>query len=128
MNLSEEIIEDVLLEYKRTRSPFRTANLTGLDASVVWAIIEQHADKLSTYPERHGGYGRSDIEQYIVARRKVSSRSWDNTEPAIADARLSYERGTHDLATGRDGGWLILYAIPRKKVFPRVNYFKPEAF
>lgn len=128
MELSDEIIEDVLLEYKRTRSPFRTANLTGLDASVVWSIIEEHSNKLTAYPERHGGYGRFEVEKYIVARRTVTSRSWDNTDPAIADARLSYEAGTHELATGRDGGWLILYAIPRKKVTPRPNYFRPETF
>lgn len=128
MELSAEIIDDVLMEYKRTRSPFRTANLTGLDASVVWAIIEEHTDKLSAYPERNGGFGRPELESYIVARRKVTSRSWDNAEPAIADARLAYEKGTHELATGRDGGWLILYAIPRKKATPRTNYFKPEAF
>lgn len=128
MELSAEVIEDVLLEYKRTRSPFRTANLTGLDASVVWAIIEEHSDKLSAYPERNGGYGRPELENFIVARRTVGSRAWDNTDPAIADARLSYEAGTHELATGRDGGWRILYAIPRKKVTPRPNYFRPEAF
>lgn len=126
MSLGPEIIEDVLLEYKRTRSPFRTANLTGLEVSVVWGIIEEHTEKLSAYPERNGGFGRPELEQHIVVRRKVTTREWDNTDPAVAKARADYEAGTHEMATGRDGGWLILYSIPRKRVQPRPNYFKPE--
>ena len=128
MDLSPDVINDVLFEYKRTRSPFRTANNTGLDAAVVWAIIEEHSDKLSSFQERNGGQGRPEMLKYLVGRRRVTARQWDNSEPAVAKARADYEAGTHELTTGRDGGWLLLYSIPRKRIQPRPNYFKPEAF
>lgn len=127
MNFSPEVVEDVLVEYKRTRSPFRTAKNTGLDASSVWAIIEANSDRLTSFQERHQGQGRPEIQKYLVARRKVTTREWDNAEPTIAKARSDYEAGTHELATGRDGGWLLMYSIPRKKTAPRPNYFKPES-
>ena len=126
MDLSQEVIDEILIEYKRTRSPFRTATNLGLETSVVWEIIEKNQDRLSAFPERNGGFGPENLVKYIAGRRRVSSREWDNKDPAIARARASYELGTHDMATGRDGGWLILYSIPLKKRFPRTDYFRPE--
>jgi hypothetical protein len=128
VELSKEIIDEVLFEYKRTRSPFRTATNVGLDTAMVWKIIEDNADKLSAHPERNGGQGRPEIIQFIVARRRVTAREWDNQSQDIAEARAKYELGTHDMATGRDGCWLILYSIPLKRAVPRTNYFKPESF
>jgi hypothetical protein len=125
---SPEVVNDVLLEYKRTRSPFRTAKLVGLDTAIVWQIIEENADKLSAHPERNGGFGRPELTRYIVGRRKVSSRQWDNDDEKIALARSCYELGSHDMATARDGGWLILYSIPNRSRQPRAGYFKPEVF
>ena len=128
MNLSQEVIDDVLHEYRRTRSPFRTATATGIDVKLVWQIVDQHSDKLSSFSERNGGLGRPEMQRYLVARRQVTARQWDNDLPEIAKARANYESGTIEMMTGRDGGWLILYAIPRKKTSPRQDYFKPEAF
>ena len=126
MDVSKELIDEVLLEYKRTRSPFRTATNVGLETSLVWEIIEANQDRLSAYPERNGGFGNENMVKFIAGRRRVSSREWDNKEPAIARARAAYELGTHDMATGRDGSWLILYSIPLKKRAPRPDYFRPE--
>jgi hypothetical protein len=123
---SQEVIDDVLAEYKRTRSPFRTAKNVGLDTQVVWDIIEANSDKLSAHPERNGGFGNPKLQPFLVARRQVTSRSWDNDDPKIALARANYEAGSHDMMTGRDGGWLLLYSIPLKRRMPRPNYFKPE--
>lgn len=126
MNLTPEVVEDILFEYKRTRSPFKVAKLVGVDVADVWHVIEENSDKLTSYNERNGGWGRPDILRYAVARRMITTRQWDNNDPDIAATRSRYELGVIDMATGRDGGWLILYAFPRKKPQPRFEYFKLE--
>ena len=128
MALSPEVIEDILYQYKRTRSPYKVAREVGVDASVVWQVINDHADKLSPIQERFGGYGRPEMQQFLVARRMSATREWDNTELTIALARRRYELGTHDMMQGRDGRWLLLYSKPNKVVRPRLNYFRPEAY
>ncbi len=126
--LSQEITDDILFHYKRTRSPFKVAKLVGLDTAVVWAVVDEHSDKLSAFPERNGGFGRPELTKYMVARRRVASNKWENDDAAIASARQAYEDGTHDMSTARDGGWLILYSMPLKRKNPRPSYFKPESF
>lgn len=125
--LTPEVEAEIIAVYKRTRSPFKTATETGVDVAVVWKVVDQNKDKLSSFEERHGGRGRPEIERFMVAARRCSEREWDNASPAIASARADYERGTHIMATGRDGQWLLLYSFPRRGPRePRPNYFRPE--
>lgn len=126
MQVTPELLEDILLEYKRTRSPYKIAKALGIDTRVVWEVLEEHSDRLTTRIERFGGFGRPEMQQFMVARRMVSTREWDNQSPEIAVARQRYEAGTHNMMTGRDGGWLILYSQPNKRKVPRPNYFRPE--
>lgn len=128
MELSTDIIDEVLRVYRKTRqSPFKTSRLTGITVDKVFQIVDDNRDKLAEALERHGGLGRPELQDYTVARRRVTERGWDNKDEAIAQARLDYENGTHEMATGRDGTWLILYSIPRsKKIKGREGYFKPE--
>ena len=113
-------IDKVITEYRRTRSPYRTAKILNIPVDEVWSIVEEHKDHR---PEHSDGWGRPDIRQYTVARRRAGG-VWNNMLPKIAEARQNFEAGFIDLATGRDGGWEILYALPRKKRKPRPNYFE----
>ena len=125
--LTPEIVDEIIYEYKRTRSPFKTARLVGVSATDVWEVIEHNSDRLAVRSENFGGFGNPAMRQFIVARRMITQdRSWDNDAEAIATARAAYEAGTHNMATGRDGDWLLLYSIPNKRLVPRPNYFKPE--
>lgn len=120
-------VDQVVYEYKRlNRSPFRVSKATGIPVHIVWAIIEENEPLLTSQKEYWGGEGRPELREFTVARRRVSAGQWDNEEPAIAQARADYEAGIIDMATGRDGGWLILYAFPRKKRDPRPCYFELE--
>lgn len=121
-----EKIAEVLDLYRRLRSPFRVSSALRMDVKDVWNIIEENQDKLAARPNRYDGNGRPDLAVYAVARRKVTDDGWDNDSAEIRQAREDYEAGTHDLATARDGAWLILYAFPQKKVTPRPGYFKPS--
>jgi hypothetical protein len=126
VSLSPELTEEVLYEYKRLRSPFKVAKALGLDPHRVWLVIEENSDRLSPHTEKYGGEGRPELRDHLVARRRAGEREWDNTDPAIAGARAAYEAGTVEMCTGRDGNWLLLYAIPRRRPDPRPDYFLPE--
>lgn len=128
MSLTPEVEAEVLRVYRQTRSPFKTAKKVGhIDVSDVFAVINKHEGEISTAQERHGGFGREELRDHLVARRKITVSGWNNADPLIAKAREDYEAGTHIMATGRDGGWLLLYSIPRRgRPDPQVGYFLPE--
>ena len=123
---AEEI--EVIACYQRLRSPFRVAGKLGMGTARVLQILADNplAASLSTVSacvETHGGFGRPELVQYTVARKRPTP-AWENDSPEIRLARKNYEAGTHELATGRDGDWLILYSIPRRAVAPgRSTYF-----
>lgn len=118
--------EEIIRELTRLRSPSKVARKTGYALTDILPI----ADELAGQPrnvreETFGGYGRPELRDNLVARKRAHE-TWDNTDPAIAAARDAYEAGTHDMATGRDGDWLLLYSVPLKKPVPRPDYFRPE--
>lgn len=117
---------EILQDYKRSRSPFKTAKTFGLDVKDVWQLIEQNQEFLRNKPERFGGHGRPELRKYTVCRRLLKGARWDNEHPDIAFARQLYEEGRVELCTARDGGWEILYAIPRAHRKPRPGYFQLE--
>lgn len=119
------VVREVLETYKSTRnSPFKTARLCGINVAQVFEIVDANQDKVAEATERFGGKGRPEMEPYLVARRKVTDREWDNSLPEIVQARADYEAGTHTMATGRDGSWLLLYSIPlRRRVEAQPGYF-----
>jgi hypothetical protein len=125
--LTPEVIADILVRYKQTRSPFKTATSVGVSVDEVFSVINSQQERVVTAEERYGGLGRPDIRKHTVARRSATLLGWDNDNPAIIKARADYEAGTHIMATGRDGGTLILYSIPRKgRPDPMPGYFLPE--
>lgn len=120
--------KDILRMYGRTtKSPMKIANKVGVSVADVILTIEKNEEKLGPVPERHGGFGRDVLRPFLVARRKASEPVWDNTLAEIVEARQQYEDGTHIMATGRDGAYLLLYSIPRKgRPDPNKDYFLPE--
>jgi hypothetical protein len=124
MNSSEELLrQDVVEEYRRTRSYFRVGKALNISMMKVRAILgdEPEPEPMKSREALYGGVGRPEMEKYTVCIKHVNE-AWDNQD-ACAKARADYEAGTHELATGRDGDNLILYAIPRAVPQPRPNYF-----
>ncbi|WOF44380.1 hypothetical protein KNJ79_05455 [Sphingopyxis indica] len=123
MSLTPQDKAAILEHYRRSRSPFKTATALGFELSDVWELINESEHLLHARQERHGGYGRPEMVRFTVARRRAGT-GWNNAAPELRRARRQYEEGTVELATGRDGLWEILYAIPRKRPQPRPHYFK----
>ena len=121
--MNTELREEIIRELGKVRAPAKVARNLGVDIRVVLPI----ADELSGRPrilheEQHDGMGRPELRAFFVARKKAWE-AWDNTLAEVAEARARYEAGTHTLATGRDGQWLILYSIPLLHLDPRPHYF-----
>ena len=130
-DLTPDRVAEVLRVYHASsRSPFKTGRALNISTAEVFAVLD-HAGEAATgrrgcvAEERHGGHGRPELAKYLVARRQASaSGGWDYDDPEIAAARENYEAGTHEMATGRDGSWLLLYSIPRRYRAPdREGFF-----
>ena len=124
--MNTELKDEIVRELRKFRSPSKVARNLGIDVRLVLPIN----DELSNSPrvqrqEQYGGFGRPELQQFIVGRKKAWA-VWDNNDPTIALARTNYEAGTHDMQTGRDGDWLILYSVPQGRVTPRPHYFRPQ--
>lgn len=114
-----DLEKQILDHCKRVRAPFKTASTYGISVSEVWRLIDENPSYLENRPERFGGWGRPEIQEFVVARVSSGHEPWDNTSPPVAEARRLYEEGYVDMMTGRDGRWRLLYAFPRKKRQPR---------
>jgi len=124
--LTPDLRQEIIAELKKVRAPAKVARNLGLDIRLILPIADEMAGTPRVQREEtHGGFGRPELREHLVARKRAGD-TWDNTDPRIADARAAYEAGTHDMATGRDGDWLILYSIPQRRVTPRPDYFRPE--
>lgn len=126
MSISEDLRNEIIAGLRKLRSPSKVSRQLGIELRTILPI----ADELAGTPrvvreEQHGGYGKPELREFLLARKRAHE-TWDNNLPTIAAARLAYEAGTHDMFTGRDGDWLLLYSKPQKKVTPRPDYFKPE--
>jgi hypothetical protein len=128
--ITPETTEETLRLYRqnpRRFSPFKTATVVGISVEEVFQIIEDNKEKLNAAQERYAGFGRPELQPFTMARRQATERGWNNDDEGIISARAQYEAGTHEMTTGRDGQWLILYSIPRQRKAPsRLGYFTPE--
>jgi hypothetical protein len=65
--------------------------------------------------------------KYIVSRRHADNPVWPREDQRkIEDARALYEAGTHEMITGRDRDWFILYSIPRQIRAETRKFFQPS--
>lgn len=68
-------------------------------------------------------------DRHIIARRPVTGRDADHWRPmagatmSVAAARDAYDAGLVEIAQGRDGDEMVLYAIPRRERIVRVAWF-----
>jgi len=127
VTVDADLENKILITHAKTRSPFKTANICETELSIVFEVLKKNKQNGGAAPERFGGKGRPELEPFTVARRRANETGWDNTDKDIAEARSEYAAGRVELATGRDGAWLILYAFPRRRLAKgREDCFKCE--
>jgi hypothetical protein len=124
--VTSELRQEIIVELRKVRAPAKVAARLGIDIRLVLPIKDELADTPRIIREElHGGYGRPELQDFLVGRKKAWE-GWDNSDAQIAKARSDYEAGTHDMMTGRDGDWLLLYSVPQQRITPRPDYFRPE--
>ena len=65
--------------------------------------------------------------KYIVSRRHADNPVWPREDQRkINEARAQYEAGSHEMITGRDRDWFILYSIPRSNQAAKRTFFQPS--
>jgi hypothetical protein len=130
MNTTPEVTAEILRMYQQNPqrfSPFKAAKSLGVPIQTVLDVVEANKERLAQGTEVHGGLGRPELQEFLVARKRGVGAQWDNNDPEIVLARARYEAGTHEMTTGRDGPWQLLYSIVRvRPAAPRPGYFTPE--
>jgi len=66
--------------------------------------------------------------KHIVAVRYCDGSWAISDQDKIDKAREHYEAGTHEMVTGRDRDWFVLFSIPRKKRCGARKFFAQESF
>lgn len=121
----DNLERDVREELSKHGSVFKTCRKLGIDnVQYVQGIANDMAKEES--PDlsdcEFEGFGDPAKKQYLVAR-SLATEVWDNGRPEVADARTKFEEGTHIMATGRDGPYVLLYLFPRAVKDPKPGYF-----
>lgn len=121
-----DLDKDIIEEYAKHKSSYRVARKLGVNIDYVIQVLDDV--EINKEPDTSkctwDGYGDPEKEKWLVARNPATD-SWDNTLPEIIDARQKVEAGTHIMATGRDGPYLLMYLFPRMVKQPQPDYFKP---
>lgn len=101
----------------RTRNPFEISRVLGCKISDV-------RQKMREAPSDLAGWGRPNLQPHIISRRRVSASSWPAEDlPTILEHRRLHDQGRVTMCQGRDGEWVIQYAVIMQRPIRRNVYF-----
>lgn len=102
---------------KTCRNPLDIAS--GLDISP-----HQARGMLTDDLEPLMGWGRVAMQKFLVSRRHVDAHHWPREHAAsLAQYRKLHDQGRVTMCQGRDGVFILQYAIPNAVIVPRSAYF-----
>lgn len=93
---------------ERTRNPHEVHRKKGVKLSTVRTEMKENPLDLP-------GWGVPNLQRHIISRRKASAPGWpvEDAEVIIEHKRL-HDQGRVIMCQGRDGEYIIQYAIPVK--------------
>lgn len=101
----------------RTRNPFEIQQLTGAKLSEIRAVMKEAPSALP-------GWGKPSLQRYIISRRKAYAPEWPVEDAkVIIEHKRMHDQGRVILCQGRDGEYIIQYAIPTKRPLRTTPYF-----
>jgi hypothetical protein len=113
--------QDDLIEEKlnRTRNPQAIARMLDVKISEVRAVMKTVEINLP-------GWGRLSMQRNIVSRRSVD-QPWPVVDAKVlAEHRVLHDQGRVTMCQGRDGEYILQYAIPNNPPVRRDSYFTAE--
>lgn len=72
------------------------------------------------------GWGRLTMQKHIISRRHVIAEWPDSHNFRLAHYRKLHDQGRVNMCQGRDGMFIIQYAIPNPHPVKRETYFYSE--
>lgn len=106
-------IEDALA---KTRNPFQLATLLKLHEDKARELLTPDLPYIE-------GWGRVPMQKHILSRRYFVNEWPAEDFLMIKKYQVLFDRGVVNICQGRDDKYLILYAIPLKKIVKREPYF-----
>lgn len=127
--ITDSLIKEIQTELLAFRAnPVRIATKLGVPVALVRFISNETPSGTSDFTVHStDGWGRTELRDFVVTR-KAAIGDWSPEDKALLEGiRDAYDNGTHELAQGRDGNFIIQYAFPRNKKAKRTyRYFKIE--
>lgn len=110
----KQTLEELLA---KTRNPYEIVRLGDYKLSEVRAAMKAKPSELP-------GWGKPSLQPHIISRRRSFAPSWPNEDTAvILEHKRLHDQGRVTMCQGRDGDWIIQYAIPMKQPLRRSAYF-----
>ena len=100
-----------------TKNPFHLAEQLDLKLREARSLLREK-------PEYVPGWGRVELHPHIISRRHVQWAKWPSEDlQRIHEHKKLHDEGKVTMCQGRDGDWLIQYAIPNNPPVRRSSYF-----
>lgn len=97
-----------------TRNPQAIHRIHGFRISDIRRVMREGMEALP-------GWGRLELQPWIIARKHWS---WAGDDLAcLQEHRRLHDQGRVTMCQGRDGDYIIQYAIPCQRPVPRTPYF-----
>lgn len=128
--VTETLVSDLTRELKSGKTtPVKVATRYGVPVSLVRFIMEETPSPNTVFTKHsEDGWGRTALRPHIVTRKKADEAWKPEDEAIILEARNAYDAGDVEMCQGRDGDFIILYAVKRKKKANRdYAYFEMES-
>lgn len=124
--ITQTLIDELQRELQGNRpNPVKIAARYGVPAGLV-RFIMQESPSPNTEFVKHStdGWGKKELRPWLVSR-KASGDAWPEADKEkIEKAREAYDDGITEMCQGRDGDFILLYSIPRKRPVKRIyRYF-----
>lgn len=101
-----------------TRHPYEVADRLSLKVSEVRKVMKNE------YLERIPGWGRVSIQPHIISRRHAYMPGWPiRDHHVLQEHKRLHDQGKVTMCQGRDGDYIIQYAIPSVTRIKRMPYF-----
>ena len=119
MKKHEDLIRGML---EQSRHPHRIAETLGVKVSDVRRIMR-------TLEDTPPGWGRLSLQPHIISRKNGEVGGWPETDAEIlAQNRKLHDQGRVTMCQGRDGIYVIQYALPNNPPVKRDPYFNCGSF
>lgn len=129
--VTETLVADIQKELDNTKlrtNPVKIAARFGVPPAMVRFIMQETPSPNTEFTKlSEDGWGRKELRPFLVSR-KASGDGWPEADEAkIEEVREAYDAGLVEICQGRDGDFILLYAIVRKRQVKRVCPYFSEA-